>query len=64
MNWTMIGALGEMIGAIAVVASLLYVGRQVSHNAALTRAQILVSAGTSTLALANSTASQVLQLLQ
>ena len=29
MDWTAIGALGELIGAVAVVASLIYVGRQV-----------------------------------
>jgi hypothetical protein len=32
MNWTMVGALGEFFGAIAVVASLLYVGHQVRQN--------------------------------
>jgi len=35
MNWTMLGAVGELVGAIAVVASLLYVGRQVRHSARL-----------------------------
>lgn len=32
MNWTAIGSLAELVGAIAVVASLLYVGRQVRHT--------------------------------
>jgi len=31
MDWTAIGAIGELIGAVAVVASLIYVGRQVRH---------------------------------
>jgi len=35
MNWTMLGAIGEVVGAAAVVASLLYVGRQVRHAARL-----------------------------
>jgi hypothetical protein len=33
MDWTAIGAIGELLGAAAVVASLLYVGRQVQLNA-------------------------------
>jgi len=33
MDWTAIGAIGEVLGAAAVVASLLYVGRQVKQNA-------------------------------
>lgn len=39
MDWTMIGALGEVGGGIAVVASLLYVGRQVSQNNRIARAE-------------------------
>ncbi len=39
MNWTMIGALGELGGAIAVVASLLYVGHQVQQNNRIARAE-------------------------
>ena len=39
MNWTAIGAIGEVLGAIAVVLSLVYVAAQVRHNtAALSRA--------------------------
>jgi len=36
MDWTMIGAVGELLGAVAVVVSLIYVARQVrdSSNAA------------------------------
>ena len=29
MDWTAVGALAEMTGAIGVIASLIYVGRQV-----------------------------------
>ena len=39
MNWTMIGALGELAGAMAVVASLLYVGNQVHQNNRIARAE-------------------------
>jgi len=39
MDWTMVGALGEVAGAAAVVASLLYVGRQVRQNNRIARAE-------------------------
>jgi hypothetical protein len=32
MNWEAIGAIGEFLGAIAVVISLIYVAAQVRHN--------------------------------
>lgn len=32
MNWDAIGAIGEIIGAVAVVASLAYVALQIRHN--------------------------------
>jgi hypothetical protein len=32
MNWTMIGAIGEVLGAIAVVFSLIYLARQVRDS--------------------------------
>ena len=32
MNWTMIGAVGEVLGAIAVVLTLLYLARQVRDS--------------------------------
>ena len=39
MNWTAIGAIGEVLGALAVVLSLVYVAAQVRHNTrALSRA--------------------------
>ncbi|NIQ12005.1 MAG: hypothetical protein GWO23_21225 [Gammaproteobacteria bacterium] len=37
MNWDAISAVAEMLGALAVVASLVYVGRQVSQNTAMMR---------------------------
>lgn len=37
MNWDAIGATGEMIGAFAVVVSLIYVGVQVRHSAGAVR---------------------------
>jgi hypothetical protein len=39
MDWTMVGALGEVAGAGAVVASLLYVGHQVRQNNRIARAE-------------------------
>ena len=38
MNWDAIGAIGEVLGAIGVVASLLYVARQMHQNNANQRA--------------------------
>ena len=35
MNWDAIGAIGEVIGAIAVVASLVYLARQIRQNSSL-----------------------------
>lgn len=32
MDWTMVGALGELLGAIAVVVSLIYLAKQVRAN--------------------------------
>ena len=34
MNWEAIGATGEMLGAIGVIASLLYLARQMRSGAA------------------------------
>lgn len=39
MDWNAVGALGEIVGAAAVVVSLLYVGRQVKHSSTVTRVQ-------------------------
>lgn len=32
MNWDILGSIGEVLGALAVVGSLLYVGRQFRHS--------------------------------
>jgi hypothetical protein len=32
MDWTAVGALGELFGAVAVVLSLIYVAAQVRQN--------------------------------
>ena len=40
MNWDAIGAIGEMIGAAAVVASLLYLALQTRANAREKRGRI------------------------
>lgn len=39
MNWDALGAIGEIIGAVAVVVTLLYVARQIRQANAQTRAQ-------------------------
>jgi hypothetical protein len=38
MDWSMLGALGELMGGIAVVVSLVYVGLQVRQNSNSVRA--------------------------
>ena len=37
MNWEAIGAIGEIVGAIAVLASLIFVGLQIRQSAAQTQ---------------------------
>jgi hypothetical protein len=37
MNWEAISAIGQMVGAIAVVISLIYLTREVRNNARATR---------------------------
>lgn len=39
VDWSAIGAMGEIIGALAVVVSLIYLGRQVREGARATRAE-------------------------
>jgi hypothetical protein len=39
VDWTIIGSVGELVGAGAVVVSLLYVGRQVRDSTTATRAE-------------------------
>ena len=37
MNWDAVGAIGEIIGAVAVVATLYYLALQIRENTARTR---------------------------
>ena len=37
MNWTVVGAIGEVLGAVAVVVSLVYLSRQVHQNTTAVR---------------------------
>ena len=37
MNWDSVGAIGELLGAVAVVVSLIYLGRQVRQNTTAVR---------------------------
>ena len=39
MNWEAIGAIGEVVGSLAVIASLLYLAIQVRSNSAIARAE-------------------------
>ena len=41
MNWEAIGAVGEVVGATAVILTLLYVGVQIKQNTAASRAQAI-----------------------
>ena len=43
MNWDAIGALGEIVGAIGVIASLVYLSIQIRRSDQSTRAQSLQS---------------------
>ena len=38
MNWDAIGAIGEVVGAVAVLATLLYLGKQIKNNTKEVRA--------------------------
>ena len=40
MNWEMIGALGELLGAVVVVGSIVYLASQVRHNTAVARSDV------------------------
>jgi len=43
MNWEAIGAIGEVGGALAVVATLIYLARQIHSSAKATESQVHVS---------------------
>ena len=40
MNWEMIGAVGELLGAVVVVGSIVYLASQVRHNTAVARSDV------------------------
>lgn len=44
MNWNAIGAVGEILGAVAVIVSLVYLAVQVRHNTESLRVQTLQGA--------------------
>jgi len=44
MNWEAIGAVGEIIGAITVVATLIYLARQIKDSARAARSQSITDA--------------------
>ena len=39
MNWDAIGAVGEVVGAIAVIASIVYLATQIRSNSEIARSQ-------------------------
>lgn len=41
MNWDAIGAMAEVIGVVAIIASLIYVAIQIRQNTQITRANII-----------------------
>lgn len=43
MNWDAIGAIGEVVGAVAVVASLVYLARQIRQNSSLVEQSALAT---------------------
>jgi hypothetical protein len=40
MNWDAIGAVGEIVGALAVVVTLFYLAQQVKHSTRMARAEM------------------------
>ena len=52
MNWDAIGAIGEMLGAVAVVVSLIYLAQQVRTSNRLARAEAYRSPNSDLVALA------------
>ena len=45
MNWEALGAIGEIVGAIAVIATLGYLAVQIRHNSRSVEASTRVSVG-------------------
>ena len=54
MDWEAVGAVAELLGALGVVASLIYLARQISHNSKIvqdsTQARLLSAASSESLA--------------
>ncbi len=46
MNWEAIGAVGEILGAIAVIATLIYLARQIKDSSRAARSQAITDATT------------------
>ena len=40
MNWDAVGAFAELLGAVGVIATLLYLARQIGQNSLMMRATI------------------------
>ena len=40
MNWEAIGAVGEILGALAVFASLIYLARQIRQNTQMMKSTV------------------------
>ena len=47
MNWDALGSVAEMLGAVAVVASLFYIGSQIRYSAKVARANAFQNLATS-----------------
>ena len=47
MNWDALGAIGELVGGVAVVASLVYLGLQIRRNTISTQTATEIEAGKS-----------------
>jgi hypothetical protein len=45
MNWEAASAIAEILGVIAVIGSLIYVGRQINQNTWIARANIVHETG-------------------
>lgn len=58
MNWEVVGAVAELLGAVGVILSLVYLGGQIRHNTKTAQSAILESAGTRSLNLAKFIASE------
>ena len=48
MNWEAVGAVAELLGALGVIASLIYLATQVRQNSRLLRASAIQSAASNT----------------